>query len=152
MNLTIGLEDPYSFSKCTAKKSKESYSAYIFFFYYSKLEEEEKKNNKEEKGKVEAEKVKREAVQVVVWDHQSHINIQWSLSLGRAPTPSPSFQYSYWLCKLEKMCLDPHIQEYSPFLIQFIHTKSINCSCSREINHHFLPWLCQLYYRRKKYI
>jgi hypothetical protein len=57
--------------KHTTRISGKLYSACVSF-YCSKLEEEEKKNNtKEEKEKVESEKVKREAVQVVVSDHQS---------------------------------------------------------------------------------
>ncbi|PNJ77372.1 SPINK5 isoform 5, partial [Pongo abelii] len=38
-----------------------------------KLEEEEKKNNKEEKGKVEAEKVKREAVQELCSEYRHYV-------------------------------------------------------------------------------
>lgn len=45
---------------------------YIFFIYYSQLEKEEK-NAKEGKEKVETEKVKREAVQVVVPSHRNQV-------------------------------------------------------------------------------
>lgn len=75
----------FFFFKYITKENGKLYLACVFCFYCSKLEEEEKKNNgKEEKEKVDAEKVKREAVQVVVSDRHSHVNISFSLGKTHA--------------------------------------------------------------------
>lgn len=68
------------------------YLACIFsFFYCSELEEEEKKNNdKEEKEKGEAEKFKREAVQVGTSGHQSCSPIPFSLGQASLPPSNPN--------------------------------------------------------------
>lgn len=60
------------------------FSLYICFIYYSQLEKEEK-NAKEGKEKVETEKVKREAVQVVVPGHRKQVTF---LPSRRGPAPS----------------------------------------------------------------
>lgn len=67
------------------------YLACIFFFYCSELEEEEKKNNvKEGKEKGEAEKFKREAVQVGISGHRSGSPIPFALGQALLPPPNPS--------------------------------------------------------------
>lgn len=85
-----------------------SFSVSLFlFFYCSKLEEEEKKTNiKEGEEKVEAQKVKREAIQVVVPGHQNQVALPFSL--GQVPHP-PSNPSDLSDCKLRKCVLDPRV-------------------------------------------
>lgn len=76
----------------TKENEKLYLACYLYYYYYfSELEEEEKKNNaKEEKEKGEAEKFKREAVQVGISGLQSFSPIPLSLGQTLLPPPNPS--------------------------------------------------------------